>query len=448
MDRTVDRRDFLKMSGGALAGIGALGLAGCGTGNAAAAAAAGGSGTTPLQITYWGSASRAKRTNKAIQLYQQRCPHTEISGQFTDFGSYWPKLATQISGGGAPDLIQMDMRYLDLYVNKGLLLNLSPLIKQSSINLHDFNQQLRKGSEASGTVYGVPWGANFFGLFYDQNLLDKAGVGRPELMQDWTWERFAEYALSISKALGPNVYGSDDQCGVISPLEYFIRQHGKEMYTLDGQRGFDKQDILDWLTYWINMRKTGACIPPSIASDLSSSSAGGQNPITVGIAAITFGTSNTVESYQNSTLHKLGIYTPPLMMGSRDTGNYLKAAMLLSASASTKYPSEVARCINFLFNDTGAIKTLGVERGIPGSARAQAMLTPKLTALQLAELTLVNQVTTTSRPKLVLDPPGAGEVENLWTYVNQGVVFGKLTAKEAAATFVSQTDKILERVGM
>jgi multiple sugar transport system substrate-binding protein len=334
------------------------------------------------------------------------------------------------------------MRYLDLYVNKGLLLNLSQFMPQQ-IDLHDFGQVLLSQGRANGAIYGIPMGANFSGIFYDQTMLEQARVALPGNVPDWTWDAYTDYALSISKALGPGVFGSDDASGNILFLEIFVRQRGKELYTNDGQRGFDKQDIQDWLAYWINMRKIGACIPPDVAGDVSNST----NPLVAGKVAITFQPSNTIQSYQSSTPHKLGMYISPKSTGLKDPGTYLKASQLLSAGGITKYREEVVQFINFLFNDTGAIKTLGIERGIPGSARAQTLLKPMLASADLAQLNLVNWVTTISRPKTVLDPPGAGEVENLLGFINQGLTFGKLTIAEAAETFVIQTDKILERVG-
>ncbi len=49
MEGNLGRRDFLKISAGVLAGIGALGLAGCGGETAA------GNGKIALQFTFWGS---------------------------------------------------------------------------------------------------------------------------------------------------------------------------------------------------------------------------------------------------------------------------------------------------------------------------------------------------------------------------------------------------------
>jgi multiple sugar transport system substrate-binding protein len=440
MESTLGRRDFLKMSAGVLASIGGLSLAGCGGETTTR------NGKIALQFTFWGSTTRATKTSKAVQLYQQLHPNTTIATQFTDFNSYWPKLATQISGGSAPDLIQMDMRYIDQYQRKGLLLDLSKFIPQP-INLPDFNQVLLKGSEAGGVVYGIPFGGNFLGILYDANLLGQAGVELPEQARDWTWDSFADYTLRVSKALGPGVYGTGDFSANIWAIETFIRQRGKELYTSDGQRAFSRQDAFDWFAYWDKLRRSGACTTPAVESE-SSSTIPALSTLAQKKAAINFSPSNLIQATQAATQHKVGLFLCPSTAGQRDNGAYLKASMLMSAFATTPYPNEVGQFINFLFANDGAIKALAIERGIPGSARAQALLKPSLKPSDLIQLNLVNLITATSRPKLVLDPPAAGEVQDLLTLIAQGLSFGKMTVAEAADTFVAQTDQALERVGV
>ncbi|GCE21515.1 hypothetical protein [Dictyobacter kobayashii] len=142
------------------------------------------------------------------------------------------------------------------------------------------------------------------------------------------------------------------------------------------------------------------------------------------------------------------MYSTPAAAGVKDTGNYLKASMLLSASASTKNPALVTKFINAIFNDPTIVKALKIERGIPGSARAQALLKPGLKPADLQQLTMTNQLAAITRPKMVLDPPGAGEVSDLLVLIAQGLGFGKMSVADAANTFVVQTDKALERDGV
>src|SRR5205823_2608055 len=128
--------------------------------------------------------------------------------------------------------------------------------------------------------------------------------------------------------LGPGVYGTDDGSTGIAILEIFIRQRGKELYTNDGQRGFSKQDILDWFSYWSELRKTGACASPVLDVEYNGFTPA-QTTLVAGKTAIGFSTSNQIKAFQASMTHKIGLFTCPLSSGYRDTGNYLKASMLI-----------------------------------------------------------------------------------------------------------------------
>ncbi|HZR44858.1 MAG TPA: extracellular solute-binding protein, partial [Ktedonobacteraceae bacterium] len=257
MQMTLKRREFLKTGVAALAGSSALGLVGCGSAGGGSS-----SSTIPLRLEFWGTTERDKRTKQVVTLFQQSHPNIKITSQFTDFNSYWVKLGTEISGGNEPDLLQMDMSYLAQFIQRGLLLDLTTKYIPNPINLSDFDQILLKGGEANSSIYGVPLGGNYQAAFYRTDLLTQAKVGDPD--PNMTWDQFASYTASISKALGKGVWGCEDGSNNGTIFEVFIRQHGKEVYTPDGQINYSKQDLTDWWTYWNNMRASGACVPPSL----------------------------------------------------------------------------------------------------------------------------------------------------------------------------------------
>ena len=52
---------------------------------------------------------------------------------------YWTRLATQVAGGNAPDLIQMDYRYLFEYAGRGAILPLDDYMGKE-LNIADFGE--------------------------------------------------------------------------------------------------------------------------------------------------------------------------------------------------------------------------------------------------------------------------------------------------------------------
>src|SRR6185437_11294138 len=158
------RRQAVRLGLGSLGSLALLDLAACGGSTTAA------SGET-LQMSFWGNASRNKLTRKAIQAFQQKHTNITINSWYVDFTVYFNKLNTQIAGGSAPDLIQMDMSYLAEFDKNHLLLDLTPYINDKTIDLSKFDAGLMKSSEDNGVPYGIALGGNYECMAYDTNLV-------------------------------------------------------------------------------------------------------------------------------------------------------------------------------------------------------------------------------------------------------------------------------------
>ncbi|HLZ56592.1 MAG TPA: extracellular solute-binding protein [Ktedonosporobacter sp.] len=440
MSTTYSRRQALALGLGGLAGLSALGLAGCGGPSTSPSSSTQG-GPVALQLIFWGSTTRDKLTRQAIDLFQKSHSGVTVTSQFTDFNTYWTKLNTMVAGNSTPDLIQMDMRYVSQYVRKGLLLDLTPFISKQTIDLSDFDPILLNGSKVNNTVYGVPLGGNYQAYLYDKDLAAKAGTGT--IPQTMTRTEFAAFSTELSKALGNGVYGSSDNSGNILDFEVWIRQRGgKELYTHDGGIGFDQTDVADWFNYWSNLRQTGGCAPMNLQSSMDIKGTPVDSSVILKKAAFSPLWSNQLEAWQAATKSPLGF----VMVPTADTpGEYLKASMLLSISAQTKHQAESAAFTNFLINDPDAVKALKIERGVPGSTKAKAALAPLLTPTQQSILSYMDQVSKSGvvRTKEVLDPPGAGPVADALLRTSQAIGFNKTSVSDGAKSFYADAQKAL-----
>src|SRR5215510_153501 len=105
MTLTIDRRQLLVGMAATLA----FGSAALSRANAA----------TAMRFLWWGSKERTDRTFAAIKAYQGKNADVSIEGESFGWDNYWTRLATQTAGGNAPDLIQMDYRYIFEYARRG-----------------------------------------------------------------------------------------------------------------------------------------------------------------------------------------------------------------------------------------------------------------------------------------------------------------------------------------
>src|SRR5579859_1338874 len=125
----MNRREFLQSTSLLLAGSGlASWIEACGTSEANHAlhpTAPFTKAAANLQMEWWGNSDRASRTYQVINLFQTLNQQYQINGQYHTWGDYWPDLQKRIDTGAAPDVVQMDMRYLDQYSQRGYLLDLT-----------------------------------------------------------------------------------------------------------------------------------------------------------------------------------------------------------------------------------------------------------------------------------------------------------------------------------
>jgi multiple sugar transport system substrate-binding protein len=393
---------------------------------------------TRLRAFWWGNPDRDKRTKAALDGYKAKFG-TDISAESLGWGDYWTKLSTQTAGGNAPDLIQMDYRYLFEYARRETLLALDAQIPKP-LDLSTFGDAARSSGKVDGKLYGVALGTNSKAMVYDTTMFEKVGV--KALEANWTWEDFAKISGEISKINPGKYWGSGDNSRWEQGFEHYLNQRGKLMYAADGKAAFTKDDVTAWFDLWDGLRKSGAVAPAEVGA--GNTGAIDQYEVSRGTAAMSFANSNQVVAFQAIAKNKLAISTFPNLKGAA-SGHYLKPSMLMSISSKTKSPEEAAKVIQYLINDADGVKALGIERGVPPSSTAQAQLSPDLDDLGKMQ---VNYVAAVSKVAVALPPPppkGAGEIEKLMLRVADTVAFGKASVKDGAAQFFTEAESILAR---
>jgi multiple sugar transport system substrate-binding protein len=428
-DLNVTRRSVLK------GGVGVTGLAALGAAPGFARS------DVRLRMFWWGSKERAERTDNVNQLYQQKYPGVTILGETLGWTDYWPRLATQTAGRNAPDVIQMDYRYIFEYARRGALLPLDRYVPQA-LNLGDFSQASIDSGKVDGKIYGVSLGLNSTALIYDQAMLERLGLQQPTA--DMTWSQYADLAVEITTAAKRAGYsGSADGARIEPALEVFLRQRGKALYDDDGQLGFNESDIGDWYAYWADLRKRGGCASPEVAAlemgEIDTSL------LTLGKAAMVFAHSNQLVAFQALTKGKLGMTMYPSGGSAAKPGAYLKPSMLLSVYARSKQPDAAVKLVDFFVSNVEAGIILGVERGVPASHTVRQAVHPTLDELGKAMADYISFVTDKVGPLPPPPPPGAGEIVLLLRRINEQIGFGRVSIAEGAKQFMGEAKAILAR---
>ncbi|HEY5820128.1 MAG TPA: extracellular solute-binding protein [Mesorhizobium sp.] len=394
-----------------------------------------------LRLIFWGSQARADRTYKATDLYTKANAGTTIDGEFLAWADYWPKLATQTAGGNAPDIIQMDYRYIVEYANRNAIAPLDEFVG-STLNVADFDQAQIESGKVNGKYYGVSLGANSSAMMVNKAVFDELKLPLPDAKT--TWEDFAKLATEITKAgVRRGYYGASDGAEVEPFFENFLRQRGKALYTADGQIAFDATDVSDWFDMWAKLREAGAVTPPDIQqldqNNIETSM------LTQNKAAISYGHSNQLVGFQALNKDPLAITNYPRHAADSKGGHYRKPSMFFSVSGTSENKEAAARFISYFVNDQEAAKAIGIERGVPESKAVREALAPTLDDLGKAAVNYVANLGDLAG-KLPPPPPNAaGEVDLALQRKAEEVAFGQQSVSDAGPAFVAEATEILKR---
>ncbi|MFD3259799.1 sugar ABC transporter substrate-binding protein [Paenibacillus lentus] len=142
-----------------------------------------------------------------IDAYKEKHPNVTI--EYVDLGStdYMTMLSTQLSGGA--DLDILTVKDIPGYANLVKQNHLEPLKKYMSEQSIDVSlyggtvEQIQMNDE----VYALPFRSDFWLIYYNKDLFDKAGVPYPT--NDMTLEQYDELARKMTSGSGSEkVYGA------------------------------------------------------------------------------------------------------------------------------------------------------------------------------------------------------------------------------------------------
>lgn len=428
MTLRIDRRQFL---------LGTSALAAAGFAGAVPAWAQ----AATLRLIFWGGQARADRTYAVTDLYKA-AKGTDIAGEFLAWNDYWPKLATQTAGGNAPDIIQMDYRYIVEYAKRNAIAPLDEFVG-GALKLDDFDQDQLEGGKVDGKLYGISLGANSVATLVNTAAFEEAGVEAPT--NDWVYDDIMAKGEAFAAA---NIRGGmkmmSDGSYTEPMLDNWLRQKGLALYTADGKLGFGADEMIEWFTMWNKFREAGVIVAP----DEQALDTGPLETtmIVTGKAALMPSNSNQLVGYQALMQDKLDMVGYPRLAAGVGGGHYRKPSMFFSVGGTSANKEAAADFLSFFVNDPEAAKLLGVERGIPCSAAVREVVAPTLDEGSQIALNFVANLGDLLGPLPPPPPAAAGEIDiSLLRTLGQEVAFGARTPEDAGPYFVTEATAILER---
>ncbi|SDT28171.1 ABC transporter substrate-binding protein [Actinoplanes derwentensis] len=420
---TVSRRTLLR-TGLAVAGAG-LGTAACGDGS--------NDGRTTIRFAWWGSEERAKLTQQVVDLFQSRHTDITIKTTYAAYDPYFQKLATEMSGGNAPDVLQMGDRYLREYAERNTLLDLTSHLA-GQIQTADLEKKLIPAGNVDAKTYGLPMGQTTHVLQYDTKRWQQAGAELPAA--GWTWEQLRDAAATVTAKFGPKVSGLSDPFGIEDWFGDWLRQQGRDLYTADGKLGYTEAEVVAWWKLGVQFRAARAITPPEITANTT------LTPFPRKESSAEFCPDSTVgmTSWENYGGEFALTEFPTAGSG---IGQVTQPPMMLSVAQRTKNKDAALQFVDFFLNDPEAGAILGMSRGLPANLKIRETLASTLTDEWKMVADYEAKVAPLLLPAPAPPPKGAGVVKTQFQRIYDDVMHGKATPEAAAPRLMSEIQQAL-----
>ncbi|MGH3761228.1 extracellular solute-binding protein [Actinophytocola sp.] len=238
----------------AVATVAALGLAGCGSDS--------GSGGTELELLVPTYGDKTKPYwEDLIKAFEAENSDINVTLETQSWDDIYTVLDTKIQNNRAPDILELDAAG-PAYGSEDLLYKAEEIVSPET--MEDIEPSFIDSAKIDGQAYGVPTVASTRALFYNEDLLTKAGVTAPPK----TWDELLDAAKKIT-ALGGGVYGYGMPLGSEeAQAETSIFAYGAgASWESDGKMTIDTPEANEALTFMKQMIDAKVTQPDPGATD-------------------------------------------------------------------------------------------------------------------------------------------------------------------------------------
>ena len=403
---------------------------------------------TVLRMAWWGSQTRHDLTVQVIEMYEKENPHIDIEYEFYSFDDYFTKLKTLVASDQVWDIFQLGGNF-PMYMDKIHFLN--DAIEAGIVDISDIPESyLQITRDIEGNQIGLSNGLNTYGIAYDVDMFEMAGVPLPS--ENWTWDEYKAAALRIAEHTGDFGTSGFTTSDFIAGCSTYIAQHGNVgeygFFNLDlTGMGFDDPSMLEG---YIQMRsdliRAGAS--PDAGAELEITNIENDFLVTWE-AAMTWVAVNqfpTVYEICKEEGRNLALATLPRIKSDGPSGAVIQSSQMLCVSKDSQHKEEAAAFISWFQNSTECNGILRGERGIPVNTLVRDALRAEASEAQRIMYDFVDLVAAFETPEKynVLSPDGQDEVVDRYRNYLQQVALGELTVKEAAEKTYSDAENIFK----
>jgi multiple sugar transport system substrate-binding protein len=437
------------LSGAASAGAaGLMGvLAACGTGPAAPAQT-----VPPARIRFTTqntSPPHSDNETEVVNLFRERNKNVQVEMELYKGEDVREKLIVLSAGGTAPDVADIETKWMPgLYV-KNLLVDLTPHAKRMGIKADDYYPQEWQKAQIGGKLLCFPLDLQIVVLFFNKDLFQAKGVKPPPAKWDdpsWTWDEALLRARQLTGGEGAQrTFGVDFSRGWVYSYPLIWSAGGSVL-----NKDHTKATLTDAATVDAIQFRADLILKHKVHPDPDELKAG----------------TDAMTMFINKRLAMEAIWSPwAFRIAAKDTNvNYDLAPMPRGKSGSftrapsdalivlsgTKAPEAAAALAAFVGGEEGQRRLVaGAGLGIPPLkkiARSDDFLKPNVKGAEGRNYQVVLDALEQRHYKFQDVTTAWDDMSKLLTDGHNKVLLGQITAAEMARTLAPQIDQLLAGV--
>jgi multiple sugar transport system substrate-binding protein len=169
------------------------------TTTAASQAAVASAAPAPVTLTLrycWGGEGEVKAMEKVIQAWNGAHPEIQVKGISGNIKT--EEIAAAVAGGAPPDMVIMcDNGAIAGFAHDKVIMPLDDILTKIGADMSDIIPASLKWTQYQGKQYGLPFGQDTWGLYYNTDMFTAAGLDptKPPKTPDELWD----YAAKLTK---------------------------------------------------------------------------------------------------------------------------------------------------------------------------------------------------------------------------------------------------------
>lgn len=326
-----------------------------------------------LRMSWWGGNDIHRTLLDSVRRFEERHPGITVKTEYTGWVGHLERITTQIAGGTAPDLMQINWNWLVLFSRHGTgFYDLRDL--DATIDLTRFDAEAMAMATIDGRLNALSTSMAARLFYFNETTFARAGLAPPS-----TWDELLAAGPVFRDRLGPDFFPIDLHLQDVIALtrSRFVQETGRPLIDEAGKRvNASPQQLADMARFYQSL--VDAHVTPDVRRRASYGHVAPHEmrPWIDGRFAGTYQWISAIGKFIDTLApgQRVVLAPYPMLADAKDAGLLYRPAMMYAINAKTRHPRESALLMEFLLNDADAVQAMGLKRGVPVSRKAIAQL--------------------------------------------------------------------------